>query len=108
MLAAAMCYFAISMFRLDYSQVNCGILADTLVKACVHTMIRIIVIFRTFEATSCIVIVPIISRWMGVSTYGKVVAAKQGLSLEIDSRNLSVSVGGEGDELFARNVCIYI
>ena len=45
---------------------------------------------------------------MGVSTYGKVVAAKQGLSLEIDSRNLSVSVGAEGDELFARNVSIYI
>ena len=82
--------------------------ADTLVEACVHTIIRIIVICRMFEAASCIVIVPIISRWMGVSTYGKVVAAKQGLSLEIDSRNLSVSVGAEGDELFARNVCIYI
>ena len=45
---------------------------------------------------------------MFVSTYGKVVAAKQGLALEINSRYLSVSVGAEGDKLFARNICIYI
>ena len=89
-------------------QVNRCISADTLVEACVHTIIRIIVICRMFEATSCIVIVPIIPRWMCVSTYGKVVAAKQGLALEIDSRYLSVSIGAEGDKLFARNICIYI
>ena len=45
---------------------------------------------------------------MCVSTYGKVVAAKQGLALEIDSRYLLVSVGAEGDELLTRNICIYI
>ena len=43
---------------LDKAQGNRCILADTLVEACVHTIIRIIVICRMFEATSCIVIVP--------------------------------------------------
>ena len=45
---------------------------------------------------------------MCVSTYRKVVAATQGFALKIDSRYLSVSVRAEGDELFARNICIYI
>ena len=99
---------AMSMIVRRNPQVIRCISADTLVEACVHTIIRIIVICRMFEATCCIVIVLIISRWMCVSTYRKVVPGMQGLAMEIDSRYLSVSIGAEGDELFARNICIYI